>query len=802
MQTPRENSWDIWEERTGGTADFSKITRKVKTYWPLCILCAGIISGIALIYLYKTNPIYNVKAAILIQDRDKKSSSTGGIISSLQDIGLMGSSDNVYNEQTIITSYPLIEDVVNNLQLSLQFFTKENLRDIPLYKENIPFKADIISFNPANSGGTANDNQDYKIVWNDSDNYTIYSETQSWKGIWNNPMILPFGKILLQKTEKTADWPKEKVITFTARPVSEIVDRLTANLKAEVPNRQTNIINLTLQTANPRMGVDVLNALISSYQFLTVSDNNKLNDSTLKFINQRLSIVGDELDSIETEIQHFKQKNQLANLSKQSDALVDNLSQQDKTLNAQMVQLSMANSLIEYVEAGRDNPRVIPASLIVNDNTLTQTIENYNRLLSTRDRLELSVTKENPLFQNVQDQLADLQKSIRSGLQSVKHTLESGIAQMQRQNSSLNGTLHEAPSVEKEFGNFSRQQAIKRDLYVFLLQRREESLLAKSSTLANSRIVSPARTSRDPVKPKRGLILLSSVLIGILLPFGYDRASVLFSTKIRTKEDVSSLTSLPIIGEIGHNKEEQSAVVANRPWNLISEQFRAMRTNIQFLLPNTDDKVILITSLESGEGKSFISANLAAIFGMTDKKIVLLEMDLRKPKLIAGLGLKPTKGFTQYVIGKAEIEEIIIPSGIDKNVFVVPAGIIPPNPAELILNNRTEILFKYLRKEFDLIIIDTAPNIVTEPQLLARYADLTLYVLRINQSPKDQLKQINDPASPYKFPRVNLVINGIKAKRYGGNYYGYGHYGPKSYCSENRKKLNPHFEKRLATKKS
>lgn len=800
MEISRDNSWNMWEEKEVHTTDLSKITRKIKAYWPYCILCALILTVGALLYLYKTNPYYNVNASILIQDNDKKGAGSGNLISSLQDVGLISSSDNVYNEQTIITSYPLVENVVNDLQLYLQFSIKENIRNAPLYKANLPFRADVLSYSLENSTASSNQNDAYTINWSNNNEYTVKSDNGSWKGTWGRPLQLPFGTILFQKNNLTEKWEKEKSIDFIALPVSEISDRIASNLTAKVPDKQTNIINLTLQTTTPQLGVDVLNALISSYQFSTVSDNNKLNDSTLKFISQRLVIVGKELDSIETKIQVFKQKNKLANLPKQSDVLVDNASQQDRELNSQMVQLSMINSLIEYLDANTENPRVIPASLVINDNTLSRTIDEYNRLLSTRERLSLSVTRENPVFQNLEQQLAHLQKSIRSGLSTVKQTLTTGIDKMKQRNASLAGMIHEVPPVEKEFGNFSRQQAIKRDLYLFLLQKREESLLAKSSTLANSRIIAPARASKNPIKPKRGLILLSAVLAGLLLPFGYDRTAALFNTKIRTKDDITTRTDIPIVGEIGHKKDNEPFIVADKVRSLVAEQFRTLRTNLQFLLTQKTCQTIIVTSLTSGEGKTFISSNLAAIFGLTDKRIVLLEMDLRRPQIMNRLGLKSRKGFTQYIIGKAEIEEIILPSKFDKNVSIIPAGIIPPNPVELILHKRTDDLFKYLRANYDLIIIDTAPNIVSEPQLLAKYADISLFIVRTNHTHKDMIKQIREQNSVNKLPRLNLVVNGIKARRYGGNYYSYSNYNYGYYHPKRRKGLRERFGESLKQK--
>lgn len=781
MKTPKQNGWDVWDEEITTHTDFSKIIRKIKTYWPLSVLCAGVLMVFAFLYLYKTSPVYNVSASILIQDNEKKAGSGGGFISSLQDIGLLRVSDNVHNEQMIITSYPLVEKVVTDMQLFMQFSVKERMRNVSLYKNDLPFQVDMVGFDAEKvSGGSSGEK--YQIEWAD-DSYTVSTENERLTGKWNVPLQLKFGKLVLQKNDLTAQWPRDRVVTMYVMSETEITDRIVANLSAGIPNKQTNIINLSLQTTTPQMGVDVLNALIASYQSSTVNDNNKLNDSTLTFINQRLLIVGNELDSIEIGIQNFKQKNQLTNLLKQSDVLVENLSKKDQELNAQVVQLSMIEALIDHLDENKQNPRVIPASLIVHDQTLTQAVESYNRLLTSRERFELSATSENPIVKNIDDQLNGLQKSIRSGLETIKSTLAIGIEKVRQQSNSLTGMMREVPAVEREFGNFNRQQTIKRDLYLFLLQKREESLLAKSSTIANSRIIGPARASKNPIKPKRHLILLSSVLIGLFLPFGYDRVLNIFNTKIRTKDEIKAITNLPIVGEIGCKKDEEGVILPNNSRTLIAEQFRALRTNLQFLLTQDACNTILITSATSGEGKTFVSSNLASIFGLTDKRIVLLEMDLRRPQIMKNFGLRARKGFSQYVIGKAELEEIVIPSKINSNVFIVPAGTIPPNPSELLLHHRTQELFLYLKEHFDLIIIDTTPALVSDAHLLAKYADATLYILRVNHTEKDQLKQMNSQELADKLPRLNLVVNGIKPKQYGNGsynteYYDYAYFQP------------------------
>jgi len=774
MKVSKEGALDIWEEDESKPVDFSKIVRKVKAYWPLSVLCAVLLAGAAMLYLYKTNPVYNVKASILIQDHDKKGGNSGNMLSSLQDLGLLNGASNVNNEQMVLTSYPLVEQVVKEQQLYLSFTCKEGLRQTPLHPSRLPFKAEVVDFDLSKLSNSKKEDLKYNITWNNS-GFTLTSPAKEWKGQWNTPLQMPFGRLVLQQNERTASWAKDKSIHLSVNAIDVVTEQYANNISTEIPNKQTSIINLTLPTTLPQQGMDVLNGLLYSYQNSTVMDNNQLNDSTLTFINQRLSIVGKELDSIEIKIQHFKQANQLADITMQSQALVQNMSQRDQELNKQQVQLSMINSLIDYVKSNRGNPRVIPASLVVDNSSISSAITDYNRLLAQKERLQLSATNENPVVQNLDEQLTGLQRSIFSGLESIRLTLTSGINKVQSQNASLEGVMRNVPAKEREFGDFSRQQLIKRELYLFLLQKREESMLAKSSTLANSRVISPARAENKPISPKRSLILAGAVLIGLILPFGFDTLRNMLNTKVRTREDIEQNSGLPVLGEIGHKTEDQLVIVSNSTRNMVAEQFRVLRANIQFLLTSNTDKVIMVTSSVSGEGKSFISTNLATVFAHTDKKVVLLEMDLRKPKITAGLGLKANKGFSHYVIGKAEIEDIIIPSGVNDNLFVIPTGTIPPNPSELILHPRTEALFAYLRTKFDFIIVDTTPNIVSDAQLISKHADITLYIARLEHTQKDQLKLIHNLKLDEKLPRLNLVVNDIKPKRYGGDYYSYGY---------------------------
>ena len=342
-------------------------------------------------------------------------------------------------------------------------------------------------------------------------------------------------------------------------------------------------------------------------------------------------------------------------------------------------------------------------------------------------------------------------------------------------------------------------QAIKQDIYVFLLKKREETAIQKAATVADASVIDPAITV-GIVLPNRSRILMISLLFGIAVPFGVIILRRGLNIKIISISDIKKLSTIPIIGEVGNNQDGKSIAVTRNSRTIISEQFRALRTNLQYVLINKNDKVLMITSSMSGEGKSFIAVNMSVTLAMSGKKVILLELDLRKPKISKTINIDNSVGFTNYAIGKADYKDIITPSGIDPNLFILSSGPVPPNPSELILLKRTEELFQRLREDFDYVIIDTSPvGLVTDAQLLNTYADTTLYILRQGHTYKQQLNIPNELYNSGKITRMGFIVNDVIANRgfaygygydegYGYGYgYGYGAYGD-GYYAENKKK--------------
>lgn len=772
MQAP---DFDWQETEDDARINFPKIIHKIKINWIYCLLCGGLLISVAYLYLYVTNPVYNSVATVLIKDNNNQmASQKGGGISTLQDLGLIPSSSNVNNELQIITSYPLILKVVEDLQLYLQFSTDKNFRKLPLYKNTLPFKTAINDFN---SDNLVEDELKYDIYLNVDGGYKVICKDEQWIGKWNKPLKLPFGQFTLYENSLSSTWNSAQAINLVVSNISSVSDVYQKAIQTEISDKQSSIISLSLATLIPQQGNDILNKLLNVYQIADVEDNKHITDSTIHFINSRLVLVGHELDSIETEIQTFKQNNNLADLTAQSQSLISNSGITEQNFANQRVQLSVIKSLIEYMDANKDNPRVVPTSLAISNGGVSDLINKYNSLLLQKQRLLLSATDDNPVVLNLNEQLTSLKDDIVLGLYSIKHSLEAGLAEIEGNAHGIENLIRQIPAKERTFVEYSRQQSIKQELYLYLLQKREESLISKSSTISNVRIIAPGRTEARPLSPNKKIILAGSWILGLLLPFIIATLKTLANVKIRTKEDIETGTKVPILAEILHNDVVKSGIVVSpKSRDLLVEQFRILRTDLNFLLNKEDEKVILFTSSMPNEGKSFVSLNLSAMIAYSGKKVIILELDLRRPKLSRGLLGRNERGFSDYAIGKAEIDDIIFPVENHPGLFIMPSGAIPPNPAELILLDRTREMFSKLREKFDYIIIDTTPYIVADAHLLGKYSDVTLYLVRVGYTYKDQLKQIEKLFFEMKLPRMNLLINDVNNKR-SSNYYGYGNYG-------------------------
>lgn len=755
------------------------------------------------LYLRYSTPIYKTSAKLLVVDEKRGGAGMvgGGVLDELG--GVMGMKSNVDNEVEILKTFDLMREVVDELNAHIVYKTrgriKENETLEPRYLIQVITPADSIHSTTQLVIEPTESPEQIRVYIKDGD-AEIHVKLDELVSIPN----LGYVRFQLNKLESrlnggNADnWPTQKIfITPPNRTTASFMSQLTVG----VTNKQTSTIDLSFDYPLPRKGELILRTLIDKYVARTLEDKNTVADSTLAFIDNRLHFVGQELGMAEDRIQSFKQESHLADISAQSQILIENASQYAKDLAAVESQLLMIDEADRYL-ADVNNPRVVPTSVSANDPTFSNLVQNYNRLLLERERLLLSQTEDNPFVVNIDKQIRGLREDMRSNLSSARRQLmvtRDGLARQSRQ---LEAEIRRVPATERGFIDLSRQQQIKQELYLFLQQKWEETAIGKTANISNAKVIDGPRSGGLPISPKRNVIYLACVVLGLAVPFGAVYLRELLNVRVQTKEDITRRTQLSILGEIGHNLDSDHQIVISRESRSpIAEQFRALRTNLDFFGPSSGTRTVMFTSSMSGEGKSFVAVNLAMALALSNKRVVLLEFDLRKPTVSQKLGLDNQFGFTNYIVQQElTVADVLRPSGQLEGFDVISSGPIPPNPAEIILHDRTHHLFDELRLRYDYVIIDAPPiGAVADAQLLSRYADTTLYVIRQGVTFKKQLEIPEDLAQYKKMPSLNLVVNDIQARKgysYGGYGYGYGQGYGYGYYNEPAQRKWWHFIKK------
>jgi len=744
---------------------FSKLIEK----WPWFLVSIFICLAIAFTYILYTPPTFQINAKLLVND-DEKGGNIAKQAGALMDLGgLMGSKNSVDNEVEILKTRFLMEQVVRQMQLNIIYTKKSNLVSRELY--NAPFKFNILK-------GVDTIKTTLFEVQKVSNNRIKISTPNFEKEISLGESFSINGVGVIQVEPNQIGKFDNAEYYVVVKSIDSRVAELMSQLAVNVTNKQVSIIDLGLSYSLPNKGEDILNTLISKYTEANLSDKNAIADSTYKFIKERLNKIASELGDVENSVESFKQKNQLADMSEQGRLLVKNTGEFSTELAKAETQVTVLNDLEEYLKDYEKNKRVFPSSLMPQDMVFSNLMSQYNALLVERERQLLSVTEESPFIQNIDKQIQGLRNDILSNIQSTKNSYVLTRNKLKSQLNSAEGQISGVPQIEKNYLKLARNQQIKQELYIFLMQKAEETAISKTSNISVAKTIDPPKANVKPISPRKSTIYLIGLIIGVLLPVIAIFGQELLNTSIKTKDQIIGLTQVPVIGEISHNKSSDNLIVANHGRSAISEQFRALRTNLSFYLKTKEEKIILLTSSMSGEGKSFTAINLGNILALTGKKVLLMELDLRKPGLSAKLEVANTMGFSNYTINSdVKVHDIIQPLSINKNMFIISSGPLPPNPAETLMNERVPQLIEDLKKQFDYIIMDAPPvGIITDAQLLSTYADAILYLVRQKVTQKDQLKIVEELYRSNKMKNLGIVVNDIINKDYGYGY-GYGSYG-------------------------
>lgn len=751
-----------------------KFLSKYLPYWPLFVLAAVLAMLSAWLYLKFSPSVYEATATLIIKD-EKKGTEESKIAESFN---LISAKKIVENEIEVIQSRTLMQRVAISLNLNTPIIEKRNLIrksayfSAPVSIKTIHPEAIKTSLNipltfSANTG---------EVVLDGKYRYPIEKEVET-----------PYGELLFKKnTHYIPDEDNHKFYLSVYR-LQELVPALLKNFKAEPAGKLSSIVNLSYRDEVPERAETVLNALIQIYRQSEIDDKNILAKNTLEFVNERLAIVANDLDSILHQVQLYKSDKGAVDISKQGQLYLTNVSENDQKLSEINTQLSVLTQLENFVKDSDNRETVTPSTLGLNDPLLTRLLDQLNLLELEYEKGKVTIGENNPRLLEIRDQVNKLKPNILKNINSQQKSLLAIRENIYATNRSYNSMLEKVPQKERSLIDISREEQNKRNIYNFLLEKKEESEIAYASTVSNNRIVDEAEAGDKPIFPKKIMVYATALVFftGLFMMLITLRESL--KSKIMYRREIEECTLVPIIGEIASNEKKQSIVIETGRRNFIAEEFRKLRLSLSF--PGIDDthKKILVTSHLSGEGKSFVASNLAVSLALTGLKVILADLDLNHPSQDKIFKTDNRLGVSSFLEKKVTLAEIISPvSGYD-NLSLITSGPLPENPTELIMNRRVEILLKNLETEFDIVIVDTSPvGLVTDGYALTKLCDATLFIVRHNYTPKVLLRRLdqNNKINPIHNPAI--VFNGVKQKGFFASTRGYGYgydyvYGHKKY---------------------
>lgn len=553
-----------------------------------------------------------------------------------------------------------------------------------------------------------------------------------------------------------------------------VVAGYQSDITVALHKKESNIIKLSTKSTNPERDKALLHKLIEQYNMNAIVDKNMLATNTAAFIDERLAIITQELGEAEVAVSDYKEKNNIADINTQAQLFLHASNQEQKAMAEIETQLSLVDYIDDFLRDETKRNSLIPANIGVTDASLTSSLSEYNALQLQRMRILRTATDDNPVIEQMNAQLISMRQNIMETIGSVRESLKIRQRSLQAQDSKYNRQIQDAPEQQREYVRVVRQQRIKEQLYVYLYEKREENALMLAATAMPAKILDMPQRDVRSQSPKLLKLLAICIFLGLLIPAGLLYLYMLFNDTIDDAKDFEKRVKAPLLGQLVQNSRNAHIAIHEGETTVSAELFRLIRTNLRFVLPSeAKNPVILVTSCINGDGKSYVSSNIALSLAILGKKVVLVGMDIRKPMLATYFGLK-NKGHLTDFLAEPEValEDIIVPSGEHKNLDLIPCGTVPPNPSELLQTERVEELFSELRKQYDYIIVDTAPvALVSDTYQLDRIADLTLFVCRYKYTPSEMIEYINDVIDQQKMHNIACVLNGVTGLRAG---YGYG----------------------------
>ena len=739
---------------------------KFLPYWPVFVLLFICSFVVAFIYLKYKSPVYNITATILIKD-EKRGLDDSKVLDALN---LFGAKKIVENEIEVLHSKSIISEVAKNLNL---------YSDIE-EKSGFGFRSAYLT-SPVNIKlqypDSVNDASRVSFTYSPEYNEVIVNNVAYPLNKW---MQSPWGNIYFSPNPFYVKTYHKTQYCFSLMSLQKVINNLQATVEISPSSKLSTVINLSLNDVVPQRGEAILNELIKDYNNASVYDKNQMASNTLQFVEKRLDLMVKELGSMESGIQKFRTKNGIVDISQQSNQYLQNVGENDQKLSEMDVQLSALEQTEKYVDSKNGESGIVPTTFGISDPLLSQLVEKLYDLEIQYEKLKKTTAENNPIIVSIKNEINKIKPSIAENIKNQRRSIEAAKNNLAGTSSKYNNMLNTLPEKEKQLVDISRQQNIKNNIYSFLLQKKEEAELSFNAAVADSRVIDKAASSLKPVSPQKWIVFLIALITPFIIVAGLILLKELTSSKILFRKEIQEHTLFPVIGEFSYDNSGSLLVTNKNERTIITEQFRNLRSTIALQLLKEKRKKIIVTSSISDEGKSFVACNLAITFAQAGKKVILIEADMYKPKISSIFNLSSNSGLSD-ILQNEKPDNIIFnksiqATSVNKNLFIIPAGNIPFNPSELLMNDTFGLLMKNLEDQFDIIIIDAVPvNPVSDTFIIGRFADITLFVVRHNVTPKINIQMLDEDSDMQRLKNVNIIFNGIKKRGFGKSGYGFAY---------------------------
>jgi len=810
---------------TTSSVDIMDIIRLCLARWYWFVIAVVIAVVLSILYIKSQTPTYTRTALVQIKNEQNAGTSVSNLSQSFSDMGLISANTNVYNEIAVFQSFDVLVEVVRMMNLNVSYSFDEKLRTLPLYKNDLPIN---VLF--AERG--ENEYASLDVTFNENGTLTLsdffFEEDKingSAEGHLGDSIATPIGLIIVTPTSSYNYQKQPKTIHVVHTPVMAMARGCAKRLTVAKTDKNADVIDLTFSDTSIRRADDFLATLIEIYNRRWIEDKNLMATSSAQFIEERLKLIENDLSNVDSNISSYKSKQLLPDVTAAASLYLEQNSTIDAQIRELNTQLYMAQYIRDYMNNSNNDYSLLPSNSGIGSTSIEGQIQEYNTTVLARNRIAATSSDKNVVVVEYDQGIKVMRQAIISSIDNQIVALKNQIKSLKQREEQTTARIAANPTQAKTLLDAERQQKVKEALYIFLLQKREENELSKAFTAYNTRIIQSPGGPNRPTSPQRAKILLIALILGLAIPFGIIYLKEVTNTKLRGREDLKN-TGIPFLGEIplawkqkngilakvfklkGKEEEEHNPIVVqegNR--DIINEAFRVLRTNLEFVSKESEHNVMLFTSFNPGSGKSFISANTSIALAIKNKKVIVVDGDLRHASLSKIIN-SPKKGLSNYLARQIDDwESIVCPSHNHPNLSVIPVGTIPPNPTELIADERFGKLIETLRKQYDYVIIDCPPiDIVADTQIIEKFVDRTAFIVRAGVLERAMIPELENIYKEGKYRNMTLILNGTTTDkghygyRYGykyGYHYGYHSYG--YYGSDKSKSEKKHNKKEATT---